>query len=42
MTGMMDWMMGGGIIVWILLIALLIVAIAVGVKYLRSGRPPRP
>ncbi len=39
----MVWMMGGGAVVGILVVVLLLVSIAVGVKYLRSGRhqPPR-
>ncbi len=38
----MGWMMGGGAVVGILVVVLLVVGIAVGVKYLRSGRQPPP
>lgn len=38
----MGWMTGGGAVIGILIIVLLAVAIAAGVKYLRSGpRPPK-
>jgi len=38
----MGWMMGGGAVIGILIIVLLIVAIAAGVKYLHSGpQPPK-
>ncbi len=37
----MGWMMGGGAVIGILIVVLLVVAIAAGVKYLRSG-PQRP
>lgn len=39
----MGWMMGGGAVIGILIVVLLIVGIAAGVKYLRSGpqQPPR-
>lgn len=43
MTNMegMGWM-GGGAVIGILIIVLLVVAIAAGVKYLRSGpQPPK-
>ncbi len=38
----MGWMMGGGAVVGILVVVLLVVGIADGVKYLRSGRQPPP
>ncbi len=38
----MGWMMGGGAVIGILIIVLLVVAIAAGVKYLRSGREQPP
>lgn len=43
MSGM-GWMMGGGALIGALVIVLLVVGIAAGVKYLRSGRasPPAP
>ena len=37
----MGWMMGLGILLWILVFALLILGIAALIKYLRSGRHPR-
>ncbi len=36
----MGWMMGGGAVIGILVVVLLIVGIAVGVKYLLSSRQP--
>jgi len=38
----MGWMMGGGAVVGILVVVLLAVGVAVGVKYLRSGRQQPP
>ena len=38
----MGWMMGGGAVVGILVVVLLVVGVAVGVKYLRSGRQQPP
>ncbi len=38
----MGWMMSGGAVIGILIIVLLIVGIAAGVKYLRTGRQHPP
>lgn len=38
----MGWMMGGGAVIGILIVVLLIVGIAAGVKYLRSDRQQPP
>ncbi|MGH6609873.1 MAG: hypothetical protein ACRECQ_06435 [Burkholderiaceae bacterium] len=38
----MGWMMGGGAVIGILVVVLLIVGIAVGVKYLLSSRQQSP
>lgn len=38
----MGWMMSGGAVIGILIIVLLIVGIAAGVKYLRTGRQQPP
>lgn len=40
MEGMMagmGWMMGGMTLIWVLVVVLLVLGIAVAVKYLRSG-----
>jgi len=34
----MGWMMGFGMLLWVLLVALLVLGIAALIKYLRSGR----
>ena len=40
MMNCMGWMMGGGAVIGILVVVLLMVGIAVGVKYLLSSRQP--